>query len=392
MARASHATRVLPDMSTASGEMIVLHLIQSLDVGGLEQVVVDLVNGTNQTDQGSCHLGCLSHPGSRFDAATPAGTWLGSESVNYRFCNLGILRSLIRYLRQENIQIIHSHNPVPHRYAVLSSLLTGIPVVHTKHGRNYPDDPKAVWLNRLYARFTRKIIAVSADAAKVALDVERVPSSKVVTIVNGVDTDRFSPVDSLEEKRRLRRERNIPEEAFVVGSVGRFSPEKNYPLLVRALRELIGKCEHAFLVLVGDGPERDVIEAAVEDANVSDHCLLPGMRDDTGDWFHCMDVFCLSSLTEGTSITLLEAGACGLPSVVTDVGGNREVISDGVGGVVCPSGDARQLSLALTQLSIDGAAREHMGGNARHRVESCYSLQAALGKYADVYRSVLAPS
>jgi glycosyltransferase involved in cell wall biosynthesis len=116
---------------------------------------------------------------------------------------------------------------------------------------------------------------------------------------------------------------------------------------------------------------------------------MPGTQEDVRPWLECMDVFCLSSITEGTSMTLLEAGACGLPSVVTDVGGNREIVGNNASGIVVPAGDERAFAEALERLYADRSLRVQLGTEARRRVKDGYSAEQMIRAYEQVYREVL---
>ena len=520
--------------------MRVLHIVRALDVGGLENVVVDLVNGL-QGSSIECFLGCLLEEGQWRERANVNGIWTGS--LGHR-CRLAVLLDLCRYVKRQKIDLIHSHNPQPHSFGVAASVLTCIPLIHTKHGRNYPDDRRWVWKSRQMSRFTKKIAAVSEDVARVAVEVEQVPREKVVVIRNGIDVgkrqeaggkseeettqqmraERHIPKDAFvvgsvgrlaperngidvgkrqeaggkseeETTQQLRAERHIPKDAFVVGSVGRLAPEKNYELLIRAFarvkvsgfrfqvsggegiprdhanaelgtrnaegnpisdirypisnaeripdtrhstldtgkiptlphshtptqslptpdtRNLTpaledededeGRFEHThtqavspilpysdtpILLLVGDGPEREKLEKLVRDLGLDEVVAMPGMQKDVRPWLDCMDVFCLTSITEGTSITLLEAGACGIPAVVTDVGGNREVVEDGETGIVVPSGDEEGIAAAIAKLEGDEALRCRMGEAAGERVAERYSVEQMVEQYAALYEQIL---
>ncbi|MEI8122665.1 MAG: glycosyltransferase, partial [bacterium] len=257
----------------------------------------------------------------------------------------------------------------------------------------------------------------------------------------------------IEEKvRSLRLRLGIPVDAIVIGSVGRLSPEKNYSLLVRSFARLaqgetvdprpetldqsdmsagileaeaLGgrtSCEPSlvhgsdkprppkeqsasdvgrsnvyglrskvspFLLLVGDGPDRVNIEAEITRLNLKDRCMITGIQTEVLPWLQAMDIFCLSSDTEGLSISLLEAGACGLPSVVTDAGGNREIIRDGVSGVVVPIGDEVALAVGFERLVGDVTMRQAMGSAARKIVEERFSLQAMVDGYVKVYERAM---
>jgi len=244
---------------------------------------------------------------------------------------------------------------------------------------------------------------VSKDIERIVLEIEKVPLRKVTTIVNGVDTDKFRPIDRTNKQLHgttnaegesaviereiaaLRAARAIPSDVLLVGTVGRFSPEKEYPLLVRAFAAFHQKVPRSYLVLVGDGTERGAIEQMIGECGVTGHCLLSGVRSDVVSWLKCMDIFCLSSNQEGTSITLLEAGACGLPAVVTGVGGNGEIVQDGITGIVVPSGDEQALARAFEELAANESLRMEMGRRARRRIEERYSVNSMVERYCEIY-------
>jgi sugar transferase (PEP-CTERM/EpsH1 system associated) len=364
--------------------MRVLHLLRALRVGGLENVVVNLVNGLAREGV-QCHLGCLIEPGEWMGRVSPAGVWVGSlEQVG----KLRAIASLCRYVRRESIGLLHSHNSQAHIIGTAASLLTGVPLVHTKHGQNWPDDPVWVWKSRQISRFTRRIVAVSADIARIVTDIEKVPARKVTVIVNGIDTEAFG-ARSAEHGAGSREKLGIDADAFVVGSVGRLAWEKNYELLARAFAALAREAPESLLVLVGDGPYEQRIRDAAAAVGLEKRCILAGKRDNVAEWLSAFDVFCLSSLTEGTSITLLEAGASGLPAVVTAVGGNAEIVQDGVTGRVVPTGDADALAAALIGLHGDPARRQAMGAAAGRRIQARYSVERMVGDYLSVYATVV---
>ncbi len=296
-----------------------------MEVGGLERVVCNLCAGLRQRDI-DCYLACLYEEGEWGKNIDVEGCWTGKLGQCSKTSALFSLRS---YVKTNRIDILHSHNPQPHLWAILVSKLTGRPVVHTKHGRNYPGNSRRVRLNRFLSSFTKRIVAVSRDVADVAVNIEGVPSEKVTVIHNGIDISNLQSERA--DKTELRKAKGIPPHALVVGSVGRLSHEKNYGLLVEAFGRI---STEGVLVLVGDGSERKKILSMADKIGIRERIIMPGMRSDVYEWLSCMDVFCLSSVTEGTPLTLLEAGQAGLPCVVTDVGGCAEIVEHGVTGKV----------------------------------------------------------
>lgn len=386
----------------------VLHLVRSMRVGGLENVVLNLCRGLAGHGIES-HVGCLIEEGEWAERADASGRWVGGLQQAGRLHSVLAFQTLVSlcvYIKRNAISIVHTHNSHPHKYGVGAHILTGVPVVHTKHGRNWPDNPRWVWLSRQLSRCTAAIVPVSSDIERIVTDVERVPYGKVRTILNGVDVERFTPLPSgarsqCENSREtpgtagcarrgavadVRRTLGLPPDAFVIGSVGRYSPEKQYPALVHAFARFCGNRDNALLVLVGDGPARNQIRDAVRQSGLTESVFLTGLQDNIQEWLRAMDVFCLSSDQEGTSITLLEAGASGLPAVVTDVGGNGEVVRNGETGLVVPAGDERALTDAFQTLAADGRLRDRMGRAARDRIVNCYSLDHAIRRYVEVYR------
>ena len=371
--------------------MRVLHLVRALDVGGLERVVLDLLQGMDARGM-SCHIGCLTHAGAQSGDAVVEGKWLGDLEHRGR---LRTIRDLACYVKHHRIDVLHSHNPQPHQFAVGAGLMTGIPVVHTKHGRNYPDNPKAVWLNRQLARCSAHIAAVSRDAADVALHIEQVTPAKIEVVHNGVRVEDYRR--DAATGLRCRREFGIPANAFVIGSVGRLSSEKRYDLLVQAFALFLdrhrvddaSKAHPPMLAIVGDGADRGCVEDAIALAGIQKQVVLPGMSDRVADWLQVMNVFALSSRTEGTSITLLEASACSIPSVLSDVGGNREISRGGEGGFLVPYGDVQGMADCFLKLAADEGLRRRMGENALQSVIADYSVEQMVERYAAIYEEAL---
>ncbi len=373
--------------------MKVLHIVRALDVGGLERVVLDLVEGCRSHGVES-HIACLHH----------AGTWgEGRDDLTVLSGNSKFTKavSLARFARRLGVDVLHSHNPEPHMVAVLAHLLSSIPVVHTKHGRNYPKNRRRVWLNSLLSMLSNKVVCISDDAMDVAVRVENVAAEKATVIRNGVRIHGLqrwqNGIDGprrSEESIEIRKSLRLTDDHVLIGSVGRLSPEKNYGLLVSAFAELKriprerGTEPDYALVFVGDGPERGELEGVVASLGLGDCVHFAGMRDSVPAWLGALDVFCLSSTTEGTSITLLEACSVGLPAVVSAVGGNGEIIAHGVSGYVVSSGNVRAFAEALFALTTSPPLRSAFGQSARGRVECVYCIGKMVASYGAVYRAV----
>jgi len=213
--------------------------------------------------------------------------------------------------------------------------------------------------------------------------------ARVRVITNGVDTSSLRP---LADRSALREELGIPPEAFVIGSIGRLEPVKNFSLGLRAfarLREVPGDYD-PYLVLVGDGSQRAALEALAGTLGIASRVKFFGWRLDAERIYGAFDLFTLTSTSEGTSISLLEAMSTGVCPIVTDVGGNRAVLGPGLEELLVPSNDAISLANAWQRCMADAAFRVEMGARSRHRVVAAFSLDQMVAHHSGLYHQLLA--
>jgi sugar transferase (PEP-CTERM/EpsH1 system associated) len=357
----------------------VTHIVLGLEVGGLERVVVNLARGLQQCGCQNTVV-CLEREGpfnAELEAAGIPVVALGKKNG----LDTGAIRQLATLLRRRHVQIIHTHNPAPHAHGIAAALLAGVPVrVHTKHGRNYPHMRGRVLLNRALSWFTDAIVAVSDDARDVALHIEKAAPAKVRRIWNGVDTDSY--------KRNAQRPTSNTQHP-TIGTVARLSPEKDQNTMLAAFKLVQEKLPQARLVFVGDGPSATGLKQTAADLGIAANVDFLGMRSDVAELLHTFDLFTLSSISEGISMTLLEAMACEIPGVATDVGGNREILNPPECGLIVPARDPRSLADAYLELLRDPSRRAAMGRAARQRVVGHFSLQAMVRHYQQLYEELL---
>ncbi|AUX38260.1 MULTISPECIES: glycosyltransferase [Sorangium] len=369
----------------------VAHVVLSLNVGGLERVVLRLLERTAR-DRFAPIVCALEEPGALAEELARLGVPL---VVLPRRPGLdpGLPVRLSAWLRREGIRLVHTHNPGPHLYGALAAGLAraaslpgggGPRVIHTKHGRNYPKQRRKVLVNRLAAALTDRVVAVSDDARAVTLEVERVDPAKVVTILNGVDTDVFRPGDAGAARARL----GVPTSGYHVGCVARLSPEKDHATLLAAFARLRGVRPDAHLTLIGDGPLRPALEEQAARLGLGGAVTFTGTRGDVAELLPAFDVFALASLTEGISLTLIEAAAAGLPIVATRVGGNPEILEEGSTGLLVSPGAPEPLAAALEAVAVreDRAA---MGERGRARVVERFGVDQMVRAYEELYAEVL---
>jgi glycosyltransferase involved in cell wall biosynthesis len=210
-------------------------------------------------------------------------------------------------------------------------------------------------------------------------------AENVAVIYNGIDP---GPLPDAQGRIAARKQLGVPADSLVIGTIGRLDPVKDLATLLRALAQCSQEVQ-ALLVIIGDGPERPALEALARELSVDSRVQFLGHRDDARQWLPACDVYVNSSVSEGVSLTILEAMAAGLPVIATRVGGTPEVVT-GECGLLVPARDAGALARALSELHRDLPRRASFGRAARSRVETHFTLDRMVREYADVYRSLTA--
>jgi sugar transferase (PEP-CTERM/EpsH1 system associated) len=245
-------------------------------------------------------------------------------------------------------------------------------------------------LRKVCDPFVKSYIAVSRDIAGWLHKDIGISAAKISQIYNGVDTRKFKPGDAA-----VGLPFSMDEKPFVFGFVGRMDPVKGLDVLIDAFARLANRdpasSRPVRLVMVGEGSERDRCKALLGERGLTDLAWLPGRSDDIPGVLRALDAFILPSLNEGISNTILEAMATALPIVATAVGGNPELIEDGVHGLLVPARDADAMAQAMARCSDDPAYATGLGVAARKRVEAQFSLDTMAAQYGELYQYLQGP-
>lgn len=290
---------------------------------------------------------------------------------------------LARLFRSLNADVVHTHNPQPLIYGGPAARLSGTRLVHTKHGFNAAP-ARQVWLRKWPGWLAQAFVAVSTQTADDAREGRECRPGALSVIENGIHLEKYGPNPAL--RAEVRRELGIPESALVVGTVGRLSAVKNQPLLVRAVAPLLNA--QVRLVLVGDGPDRPDVEAAVAHSGKSEWIHLLGQRLDVPRLLPSFDIFALSSDSEGLPMVLPEAMACELPIVTTAVGGIPDVVTDGRTGFLVPKGDEQKLRERVARLAETPTLKRELGVRAREFALRRYSADSMIERYLELYSAL----
>jgi len=373
----------MPPGTQAPNRLRVLHIVQNLNYGGMERLLFETVRRSRR-DAFDHHVLNLQFVGRFGDGLSEYAT----VSVAEPMTRLSLLRprSLARTIRNISPDIVHSHSGVWYK-ASLAARMAGVPwVVHTEHGRALPDPWMARRLDGAASGRTDVVIAVSEAVARLLKHGVVRHADRVHVVPNGVDVDLYRPD---RHATSLHQELGIASDTPVLGSIGRLERIKGYEVMVAALAELLKVWKGGrppVLLIAGDGSERGALEAQAEASGVSDRVRWLGWRDDIHELHATFSLFTMSSHSEGTSISLLEAMSAGLCPVVTDVGGNAAVLGEVLRHCLVPPRDPGALARAWLTAIRDPDGRRTWGSAARARVEEAFTLEAMVRTYEQLYR------
>ena len=361
--------------------MRIVHLVENLNLGGAERVVVDLVS--EQVGRGDhCLVICLFEPGALATELAEIGvTVIALHKPSGP--SLKTARQLRKILRDDRAEILHSHNAMAHYYGVFASVGLKLRRVNTRHGMGtLLGNRRQQWLYRLAMILTDRACFV-CDAARLRFISDGLVSAgKALTVYNGIATSRYRNGG---QPGALRGLLAVDGSARLLVTVGRLNPAKNHPLLLAAFVRLANSYPDLHLVIIGDGAGMQALQSLRSSSGVSERIHLPGARADVPTLLADAALFVLSSQTEGFSLSLLEAGAAGIPVVATNVGGNGEIIADGVRGRLVPSDDIDALAAAISDM-LDSPAhsRQYVDALAAWVDQHC-TLAAMAQAYHQVY-------
>lgn len=380
-------------VSASDGRPLVAHVVFRFDVGGLENGLANLINRMPRERYRHVVI-----------ALTDATTYRQRVTrADVRFIELHktpghglkIMPRMFKWFSRLRPSIVHTRN-LAALEASFPAWLARVPVrIHGEHGRDVGDldgsNRTYRMVRRMYRPFVDHYVALSRDLERYVVDTIGVDATHVTNIVNGVDLDAYRP------RGTRARPAVFPFKGahlWLCGTVGRLQPVKNQLLLARAfvrvLTDVPALRSSLRLVIVGDGPLRDEISAVLAQGGVADLAWLTGARSDVATMLPMLDVFVLPSLAEGISNTILEAMAAGLPVIATDVGGNAELVDDGITGMIVPSNDIDCMALALRRCAEAPDRSRQMGFAGRQKAERVFGLDTMVARYDALYTQLLA--
>ena len=360
--------------SRGGAEKQLFLLASSLDPMAFRAIVAQLgPSGTCGIPTGPAGTATLLH--------VPVRRFYGMSGITqlYRLCRLA---------RREGVDIIHTFFEKSEVMGWLISRCAGIPLWVTSR-RDLGFKRKNIYrkLFRWSARYCGRCIAVCRAVAEHACAEGSLPLDKIQVIYNGLD---FSPYRTLKNPADARRDLGIPETAPVVGMIANMNFEiKGHDFFLAAAGLILAQAPDTIFILVGDGPLRRLFEETASRKGIRDKVLFLGTRSDAPAILSAMDVSVLSSTSEGMSNVILESMAAGKPMVATSVGGNPELVIDGVTGLMAPPADADALAEAVLSLLNDPARARIMGNAGRERVVREFTVEAMVRKHEQLYEHMM---
>lgn len=363
--------------------MKILHVVNSLDPGGMENGVTNLARGLESRGFES-HVACLERRGA-FADRLPASSQVFSLGKIGGF-SPGAAWRLARLISKMEPDVLHSHNLGPLIYSGLATLGgRRCPLVQGEHSQLTKEElsPKRLRQRRSLYRGCRAIHTVST-AMREELIHCGFPAQKIVAIANGVDTTRFAPGDRVAARQAF----SVPPDSVCIGIVGRFGPFKRHLQLIEAFEEIVPRFPHVRLLIAGGGgSEEAAVTERVRESAFRPLIHLLGFQPDPVLCYQALDLLAIPSINEGLSNAALEAMACGVPALARSGCGHEQIITHGEDGWIAPLETPADLARHLTEILSEPVRLVDFGRNARKKVAATFSIESMITAYEHLYRA-----
>jgi glycosyltransferase involved in cell wall biosynthesis len=360
----------------------ILFLITGLDHAGAEMQVIELARGLTVKGWTTQIISMLK-PTIDVDKLSREGIQIHTLDMNKGAPDPRAIWKLKRMIKDFKPDIVHSHMIHANLLARITRVFTRMPVlISTAHNTNEGGKIRML-MYRLTDSLCNLMTNVSQDAVDSFIQKGASTKKKIIFVPNGINLKRFKKnPDSYDS---LRQELGL-EDKFIWLAVGRLCEVKDYPTLLQSFKQVVRHNSNCQLLIVGDGEDRSALEMLSKSLEVDSNVKFLGIREDIPRIMNAADAYVMSSLWEGMPMVLLEASACELPMVATDVGGNREVVKEGISGYLARSSDSDHLAGKMVSLmSLPTDDREVMGRKGREYVMQHYEMDAIIAKWESLY-------
>ncbi|REE57520.1 glycosyltransferase involved in cell wall biosynthesis [Paenibacillus taihuensis] len=363
----------------------ILFIITGLDHAGAEMQVIELARGL-VLNGWSVKIISLIKPTISVEKLNAEGILIDTLDMEKGVPDPRAIWQLRKLIKAYKPDIVHSHMIHANLLTRITRLFTRMPVlISTAHNTNEGGKVRMM-MYRLTDSLCNLMTNVSQDAVDSFIQKGASTRNKLIFVPNGINLKRFKK--NAEASESLRQELGLKDE-FIWLAVGRLCEAKDYPTLLRSFNQVVKQNSHCQLLIVGDGVDRHMLEEMSSSLGLDDKIRFLGIREDIPRIMNASDAYVMSSLWEGMPMVLLEASACELPMVATDVGGNREVVKEGISGYLARASDSDHLAERMMKLmSLSTKDRDHMGEKAREYVMKHYEMDAIIAKWEALYHQL----
>jgi len=378
----------------------IMHITYDMRIGGTEMVIKNIIDGSKEysvdgTSGQQSALETTPIEMSVLCVESPLGPFaedLQKDGITFFELNrqpgfdLNLIKQIRRTIKNNNVDIIHCHQYTPWVYGVIAAAFTETKVIFTEHGRFYPDSStwKRKLINPLLNLFTDRVTTISKATKQALIEFENIPEKSIEVLYNGI-----APLQVDQEKvQAIRAELSIPNDHTILGTIARFDPIKNHTMMLKAFSKALKQQPNITLIMVGDGNERANIEACIASLNIANNVILTGYKPKPENYLALMDIYLLSSLSEGTSMTLLEAMSLSKPCVVTDAGGNPEIVINEENGFVTPNDNADEFAKGIIHVINSSKKNNRLGIASKRRFETLFSENNMNKQYKIIYSDI----
>ncbi len=359
--------------------MRIAELVDSLEFGGTERMVADLSRSLEHRGH-SLLVICLRQAGTLADSVSKNGIEVIAMDKQDGF-SLHTMRRIAAVLKERHTEVLHTHNPLVHHYGILAGRMAGVrTIVNTIHGPDnlsrYPGSRELIYGFSCRC-WTDRVVAVRQTAREIFARNVVVPEKKLETINNGIPLETFLKV----EPRQTR-------EPFRFGAVGRLAPVKDHATLIAAFAEASPKMNGATLEILGDGPLRRELEREIAALGMEGRVTLRGYSADVAGFLARLNVFVMSSQSEGLPLTMLESMAAALPQIGTDVGGIPKLIEEANCGWLTPASNRERMAETMLEAYRANDLAER-GARARRLARESYSLEQMTERYEQLFEQLM---
>ncbi len=376
----------MPDARPRPAPIRVLHIITNLGIGGAERLVVSAARGLPR-DRFESVICCLTDRGPLAREVEADGVTVHCVNAFPGLSNPLAFTRLVSIIGSVQPTIVHTHLQAPNLYGRLAACLVRVPIViATEHNVYTGKARRYIAVERMLARLTSALVAVSSEVQQFLGRQLRLPLARIQVIRNGV----AAPQPTTEGVAALNARIGAVPTQLRLATIASLTSKKGHDVLLRALALLAGRGLCVAAVFAGDGPERARLELIAADLKLRDSVHFLGAVSNPADVLSATDLFVLPSLVEGLPLALLEAMRAGKPIVATSVGGVPEAVTSGINGLLVAPADDLALADAIAILAASPQQRAELGDQARARADRDFTEERYIGELASLYDALLA--